>query len=117
MLFGPFTLIIILTGNAIAQASPAPVFHQTGPDNETVYRISKQLCWNCIGESLEFLFAHNMVRAAKWELPLMWDFELQNYARWWAGQRQADCKLEHSFPEGEPQLYIYQSTDIYIYFN
>ncbi|KAH1117125.1 hypothetical protein GLYMA_17G066100v4 [Glycine max] len=45
------------------------------------------------------LFRHNLVRAAKWELPLMWDFQLEQYARWWAGQRKADCKLEHSFPE------------------
>ncbi|KAI4335448.1 hypothetical protein L6164_014092 [Bauhinia variegata] len=74
------------------------------PSNETIYKISKQLCWGCIGENLEFLFAHNLVRAAKWEFPLMWDFNLEKYARWWAGQRKADCKLEHSFPENDFKL-------------
>jgi hypothetical protein len=42
---------------------------------------------------LQFLFAHNMVRAYKWELPLMWDSDLEKYARWWAGQRKSDCKV------------------------
>nr|AFK93501.1 pathogenesis related protein 1 isoform 2 [Ficus pumila var. awkeotsang] len=74
------------------------------PDNETVYRVSKQLCWGCIGESLEFLFAHNMVRAYKWELPLAWDFQLAQYARWWAGIRKLDCKPQHSFPEDDFKL-------------
>ncbi|KAK7291898.1 hypothetical protein RIF29_07436 [Crotalaria pallida] len=74
------------------------------PDNETIYKVSKQLCWGCIGESLEFLFRHNLVRAAKWELPLVWDFQLENYARWWASQRKSDCKLEHSFPEDDFKL-------------
>ncbi|EXB94561.1 hypothetical protein L484_022873 [Morus notabilis] len=69
-------------------------------DNETIYRVSKQLCWGCIGESLQFLFAQNMARAAKWELPLTWDFQLERYARWWAEIRKSDCKLQHSFPEG-----------------
>jgi hypothetical protein len=58
------------------------------PDNETIYEVSKQLCWGCMGESLQFLFAHNMVRVYRWELPLMWDFDLEKYARWWAGQRK-----------------------------
>jgi len=44
------------------------------------------------------------VRATKWELPLMWDFQLEQYARWWASQRKADCKLEHSFPENDFKL-------------
>ncbi|PON56821.1 Ves allergen [Parasponia andersonii] len=73
-------------------------------DNETVYRVSKQLCWGCIGESIQFLFAHNLVRARKWELPLAWDTQLEGYARWWAGQRKLDCKLQHSFPEGQFRL-------------
>lgn len=34
----------------------------------------------------------------------MWDFQLEKYARWWAGQRKADCKAEHSFPEGDFKL-------------
>ncbi|KAL6578139.1 hypothetical protein OROMI_010467 [Orobanche minor] len=46
-------------------------------DNETIYNISKQPCWGCIGESLEFLFAHNLVRSTKWELPLQWDSQLE----------------------------------------
>ncbi|KAK8626755.1 hypothetical protein V6N13_134387 [Hibiscus sabdariffa] len=74
------------------------------PDNGTIYRVSKQLCWGCIGESLEFLFTHNLVRATKWEPLLFWDFRLEKYARWWAMQRQADCKLQHSFPEGDFKL-------------
>lgn len=78
--------------------------HPTKPDNATIYKISKQLCINCIAESLEFLFYHNLVRATKWEPPLMWDFQLQHYADWWATQRKQDCKLQHSFPEGEFKL-------------
>ncbi|XP_059636260.1 pathogenesis-related protein PR-1-like [Cornus florida] len=75
-------------------------------NNETIYKISKQLCWGCSinGESLQFLFAHNLVRAAKWELPLIWDFELERYASWWAAERKADCKLMHSFPEDDFKL-------------
>lgn len=76
-------------------ASSSPI----SPPNETVYATSKQLCWGCIAESLQFLFAHNLVRARHWELPLSWDFELERYARWWAGQRWGDCRLQHSFPE------------------
>lgn len=30
----------------------------------------------------------------------MWDSQLANYARWWAGQRRARCEVIHSFPEG-----------------
>ena len=60
------------------------------------------------------LFRHNLVRAAKWELPLMWDFQLEQYARWWAGERKADCKLEHSFPEDGFKLgeNIYWGSDL-----
>lgn len=86
-------LCIILT---VTSHSPPAVKR---PDNETIYRVSKQLCWGCVGESLQFLYTHNMVRAYKWELPLMWDSDLENYARWWAGQRKSDCKAQHSFPE------------------
>ncbi|KAI3434320.1 SCP domain-containing protein [Psidium guajava] len=105
-----FLFLVLLTNSSISRisaASAAPYLSpqlqakllSSKPDNETIYRVSKQLCWNCIGESLQFLFAHNLVRAYKWELPLMWDFELERYARWWAGQRKSDCKAEHSFPE------------------
>ncbi|KAL2960934.1 hypothetical protein AAZX31_17G064000 [Glycine max] len=77
-----------LSTNSKSNSSIPQLTQQKRPDNETIYRVSKQLCWGCIAESLEF-----------WELPLMWDFQLEQYARWWAGQRKADCKLEHSFPE------------------
>ncbi|XP_021755340.1 pathogenesis-related protein PRB1-3-like [Chenopodium quinoa] len=65
-----------------------------------VYNLSKQLCWGCLGEALEFLAYQNLVRAKKFEFPLVWDTTLENYAKWWAGQRYQDCKLQHSFPEG-----------------
>ncbi|PRQ37524.1 hypothetical protein RchiOBHm_Chr4g0403511 [Rosa chinensis] len=92
----PLILFALCTSQAY---SLTPEAHPQKPNNETILRISKQLCWGCIGESLQFLFQHNMVRAAKWEMPLMWDFQLERYARWWAGIRKADCKLQHSFPE------------------
>lgn len=97
-----FLFILFINTNLLASSRSATTreTHENQVDNETIYRVSKQLCWGCIGESLQFLFAHNMVRAAKWELPLMWDNQLENYAKWWAGQRGRDCKLEHSFPEG-----------------
>lgn len=85
-------------------SNPTPKIEPLKPNNETVYRVSKQLCWGCIGESFQFLFAHNMVRAAKWELPLIWDTQLEKYARWWAGQRKADCAIRHSFPEYDFKL-------------
>ncbi|KAM7472813.1 hypothetical protein LguiA_010996 [Lonicera macranthoides] len=92
----PFVLLLlVLFSSELVQ----PTEQQKKPDNETVYRVSKQLCFGCIGESIRFLFAHNMVRAAKWELPLMWDSDLERYARWWASQRKPDCKVKHSFPE------------------
>ncbi|MCD7449599.1 hypothetical protein HAX54_000664 [Datura stramonium] len=73
-------------------------------DNETIYKISKQLCWNCLGEAIQFLFHHNLVRATKMELPLTWDSNLENYAKWWASSRREDCRLMHSFPEGDFKL-------------
>ncbi|XP_006343540.1 pathogenesis-related protein PR-1-like [Solanum tuberosum] len=69
-------------------------------NNETIYKISKQLCWNCLGEAIQFLFHHNLVRATKMELPLTWDSNLENYAKWWASSRREDCRLMHSFEEG-----------------
>ncbi|XP_057536826.1 pathogenesis-related protein PR-1-like [Amaranthus tricolor] len=69
-----------------------------------IYNISKQLCLGCLAESLEFLVYHNLVRAKKFELPMVWDTKLENYAKWWAEQRYQDCKLQHSFPEGGFQL-------------
>ncbi|XP_056176908.1 pathogenesis-related protein PR-1-like [Syzygium oleosum] len=75
--------------------------------NETLHSgISKQQCRGCDDESLQlqFLYAHNAVRAAKRELPVAWDVQLESYARWWAGQRRSDCALEHSFEEGDFRL-------------
>ncbi|KAF0931139.1 hypothetical protein E2562_002496 [Oryza meyeriana var. granulata] len=77
-----------------------------GFKNATVYDISVAKCAGCgaLGawaESLEFLYYHNLVRLARWELPLAWSPQLQQYARWWAAQRRADCALRHSFPEGQ----------------
>ncbi|KAG8367695.1 hypothetical protein BUALT_Bualt16G0099800 [Buddleja alternifolia] len=100
-------LTIIQISNHLVQSEPPLVATATArdpPNNETIYKISKQLCWHCMGESIQFLFGHNLVRARKWELPLVWDSQLENYARWWAGKRQADCQLVHSFPEGDFKL-------------
>ncbi|KAI3935106.1 hypothetical protein MKW92_029703 [Papaver armeniacum] len=74
------------------------------PDKEGVYNASKDLCWGCIGESLQYLFAHNWVRAQKLEMPLIWDSRLENYARSWANQRKSDCSLQHSLPKGNFKL-------------
>ncbi|ESQ36767.1 hypothetical protein EUTSA_v10008629mg [Eutrema salsugineum] len=46
--------------------------------------------------SMEFLFAHNLVRARVGEPPLEWDGRLAAYARVWANQRVGDCRLVHS---------------------
>ncbi|XP_016469247.1 pathogenesis-related protein PR-1-like [Nicotiana tabacum] len=73
-------------------------------DNDTIYKISKQLCWNCLGEAIQFLFHHNLVRATKMELPLTWDSNLEKYAKWWASSRKEDCRLMHSFPESDFKL-------------
>ncbi|XP_030509816.2 pathogenesis-related protein PR-1 [Cannabis sativa] len=104
-------LLIIITNNSIAQQTQItnkkqqyPTKAPVMPNNETIYRVSKQLCWGCVRESLEFLFEHNLARAKKWELPLAWDGQLQKYAQWWASQRRSDCKLQHSFPEGDFKL-------------
>ncbi|XP_041021884.1 pathogenesis-related protein PR-1 [Juglans microcarpa x Juglans regia] len=101
-----FLLVTVTSHNhqVTCQSSPASKTPVKRPENETIYKVSKQLCWGCVAESLQFLFAHNLVRAYKWEAPLMWDFQLEKYARWWGGQRKADCKLQHSFPEGEFKL-------------
>lgn len=105
LLFILLTTLLCNILSASSEASSPPQATREKPaDNETIYRISKKLCWNCIAESIEFLFHHNLVRAAKWELPLTWDSQLEQYAKWWAGQRQADCALMHSFPEGDFKL-------------
>ncbi|WOG96849.1 hypothetical protein DCAR_0416187 [Daucus carota subsp. sativus] len=109
-----FLLLLILCTSpfpphisALSSSSPStspPKITPLQSNNDTVYKISKQLCWNCVGEAFQFLFAHNIVRAAKWEWPLTWDNELEKYAKWWADQRQGDCELRHSFPEYEFKL-------------
>ncbi|CAI9765746.1 unnamed protein product [Fraxinus pennsylvanica] len=97
MKHNPLVFFMILT---IIPISSEPSLTTKRPDNETIYEVSKQLCWNCMGQSMQFLYAHNMVRAAKMEAPLVWDNQLEKYAGWWAGQRRSDCRLAHSFPEG-----------------
>ncbi|CAN6239215.1 unnamed protein product [Urochloa humidicola] len=71
--------------------------------NATVYAASAALCPGCSAwaESLEFLYYHNLVRLARWELPLAWSPRMESYARWWAAQRRGDCALRHSFPDGQ----------------
>ncbi|KAK1620609.1 hypothetical protein QYE76_026126 [Lolium multiflorum] len=87
--------------------------------NATVYKASAARCAGCGGgdgpatnaaalgglgawaEAVEFLYYHNVVRMARWELPLTWSTRLESYARWWASQRRGDCALRHSFPEGQ----------------
>lgn len=91
--------IILLLFHGVIMATLA------APNNETIYLISKQLCLNCVGNSLQFLFHHNLARAYKLEIPLVWDSDLEQYARWWAGQRAAaDCEPRHSFPEDDFKL-------------
>ncbi|KAM0041029.1 putative CAP domain-containing protein [Helianthus debilis subsp. tardiflorus] len=97
------SFILLLTSLTLSISTPS-LSSNKKPDNETIYKISKQLCIGCTYESLQFLFAQNMVRAAKWEIPLGWDFQLQKYAQWWAGQRKGDCQLMHSFPEDDFKL-------------
>ncbi|KAL5699285.1 hypothetical protein ACHQM5_030213 [Ranunculus cassubicifolius] len=104
----PLLLTIILFTTFLTAISTKPIPTSTLtpklPNNETIYRVSKQLCWGCFGEAIQFLFAHNLIRATKLELPLMWDSQLENYARWWAGIRKSDCKAMHSFPENNFKL-------------
>ncbi|AEE85113.1 putative pathogenesis-related protein [Arabidopsis thaliana] len=69
-----------------------------------VFRICKNLCPGCDHDSLQFLFRHNLVRAARFEPPLIWDRRLQNYAQGWANQRRGDCALRHSVSNGEFNL-------------
>ncbi|XP_051192114.1 pathogenesis-related protein PRB1-3-like [Lolium perenne] len=109
------------------QSSPAPApsaFHHLAlaahEYNATVYKASAARCAGCGGggdgpatnaatlgglgawaEAVEFLYYHNAVRMARWELPLTWSTRLESYARWWASQRRGDCALRHSFPEGQ----------------
>ncbi|EEF29976.1 pathogenesis-related protein PR-1 [Ricinus communis] len=102
-----FLITIFITNNLLVTSqSPSPPAETplNKRNNDTIYKVSKQLCWGCIGEALQFLYAHNLVRASKWELPLTWDSQLERYARWWAGTRKQDCQLEHSFPEGDFKL-------------
>ncbi|KAK4757614.1 hypothetical protein SAY87_018915 [Trapa incisa] len=65
---------------------------------------SDQQLYGVYYEEMQFLLAHNAVRQSKSEPPLSWDYGLERYARWWAGQRRHSCDLVHSFPEGQFQL-------------
>lgn len=98
------TILTTIQSNLSAAPPAATTVAQKPPDNDTVYKISKQLCWHCMGEAVQFLYGHNLVRVRKMELPLVWDSQLANYAGWWAGQRREDCELVHSFPEGDFKL-------------
>ncbi|KAL4284834.1 hypothetical protein GQ457_16G031160 [Hibiscus cannabinus] len=108
--FFQLSIILLCCTLTAHESLPAPPPHlgtdhdRKVPDNGTIFNMSKQLCSGCVGESVEFLFAHNLVRAAKWEPLLFWDFQLQKYARWWASQRKPGCELQHSFPEGDFKL-------------
>ncbi|KAL3623875.1 hypothetical protein CASFOL_032691 [Castilleja foliolosa] len=97
-----FLLTIITTISSPPLATTAAA--QNPPDNQTIYEISKQLCYHCMTESIQFLYNHNLVRARKMEPPLTWDPQLANYANWWAQQRRQDCQLEHSFNDGDFKL-------------
>ncbi|CAH8336838.1 unnamed protein product [Eruca vesicaria subsp. sativa] len=60
--------------------------------------------------SIQFLYAHNLIRARVGEPPLQWDGRLAAYARWWARQRVGDCRLVHSNgPYGENIFWAGQS--------
>lgn len=96
-------ILLSLTLPLTSPKQTAPTFtpNDDGTNlNETVLNVSKSLCYSCFSESLQFLYHHNLVRLAHWELPLAWDPRLQSYAQWWAQQRRSDCALQHSFPEG-----------------
>uniref|UniRef100_A0A7C8ZM03 SCP domain-containing protein n=1 Tax=Opuntia streptacantha TaxID=393608 RepID=A0A7C8ZM03_OPUST len=104
-----FLIISFFSLLTIPSSYPSPTSLETTPLDPNasyaqLYNISKQLCWGCLKESLEFLLQHNLVRAKKFELPLVWDKDLEKYARWWASERSADCALQHSFPEGGFEL-------------
>ncbi|CAM0943585.1 unnamed protein product [Alopecurus aequalis] len=117
-------LLLLATAPPRALSSPtrAPFAdHHPGVSaheyNATVYSASAARCVGCgdggdagadalggLGawaESVEFLYYHNLVRMARWEMPLAWSPRLEAYARWWASQRRGDCALRHSFPEGQ----------------
>ncbi|XP_031399077.1 pathogenesis-related protein 1B-like [Punica granatum] len=55
-----------------------------------------------VARAVEFLGAHNEVRASLNEPPLQWDNGLAQYARGFAAKRALDCKMLHSYgPYGE----------------
>lgn len=85
-------------------SSSSPHNYTPQSTNQTIYDLSKFLCFNCLSNALEFLYTHNLIRLSHWQLPLVWDPQLEAYASWWANQRKSDCRLQHSFPEGGFQL-------------
>lgn len=117
-------LVLLATApprRVLSSPAPAPsIDHRQGVSaheyNAKVYNASAARCVGCgdgttgadalggLGawaESVEFLYYNNVVRMARWELPLAWSPRLEAYARWWASQRRGDCALRHSFPEGQ----------------
>ncbi|CAL4885682.1 unnamed protein product [Urochloa decumbens] len=100
LLVCPLLCLHLLAAASHRQGQPEPPSYAR---NATVYAASAALCPGCgaWAESLEFLYYHNLVRLARWELPLAWSPRMESYARWWAAQRRGDCALRHSFPEGQ----------------
>ncbi|WOL19723.1 hypothetical protein Cni_G28525 [Canna indica] len=97
-----FSILLLHSSTTHSLSSPASL--PLSSINQKIYDTTKALCWGCWAQSIQFLYAHNLVRAAHLELPLAWDPTLESYAGWWASQRRADCRLEHSFPEGRFDL-------------
>ncbi|XP_062078600.1 pathogenesis-related protein PR-1-like [Humulus lupulus] len=82
--------------NSLNVPNPSKIFDRL---TEMTYGVShKHLCFRCIGDSSRFLAAHNLARAEKGQLPLLWEAKLARHARRWASQRKADCALRHSSP-------------------
>ncbi|XP_019086440.1 PREDICTED: pathogenesis-related protein PR-1-like [Camelina sativa] len=103
LLLGAINAVVSLTitrSSTITKSSSITKFSSLGH----VFQICKGLCPGCDHDSLQFLFRHNLVRAARFEPPLMWDSRLQNYAQGWANQRRGDCALRHSFSNGQFNL-------------
>ncbi|XP_072980160.1 pathogenesis-related protein PR-1-like [Typha angustifolia] len=97
----PLLFLLLLELSFTSHCSAIPL---TRSHKRAVHNISKSLCLGCWAESLEFLYAHNLVRAAHLELPFLWDPNLEAHARWWAEKRRGDCLLEHSFPKNGFEL-------------
>lgn len=91
-----FSMFLLLMSHSFASSTS----NTPQSKNQTIYDQSKFLCVSCLSDTLEFLYVHNLIRLAHWDLLLVWDSQLEAYASWWAGQRKSDCRPQHSFPEG-----------------